>query len=54
MLGSPYEHIIEDTMVKAAYNYCHNNQLQTTKLLGVSRNIIREKLIKMGAINALR
>lgn len=48
-----YEHI-EDTMVKAAYNYCHNNQVQTAKLLGVSRNIIRAKLIKMGAINALR
>ncbi|MGZ8251700.1 MAG: sigma-54 interaction domain-containing protein [Methylophilaceae bacterium] len=48
-----YEHF-EDTIVKAAYNYCHNNQVQTAKLLGISRNIVRAKLIKMGAINALR
>jgi len=48
-----YDHF-EDTIVKAAYNYCHNNQVQTAKLLGVSRNIIRAKLIKMGVINALR
>jgi len=48
-----YEHF-EDTIVKAAYHYCHNNQVQTAKLLGISRNIVRAKLIKMGAINALR
>lgn len=48
-----YDHF-EDTIVKAAYNYCHNNQVQTAKLLGVSRNIIRAKLIKMGVISALR
>lgn len=48
-----YEHF-EDTIVKAAYSYCHNNQVQTAKLLGISRNVIRAKLIKMGAINALR
>jgi len=44
----------KDTMVKAAYSCCHNNQVQTAKLLGISRNVIRAKLIKMGAINALR
>ena len=48
-----YEHF-EDTIVRAAYSYCHNNQVQTAKLLGVSRNIIRAKLIKMSMINALR
>ncbi len=48
-----YEHV-EDTIVKAAYSYCHNNQVQTAKLLGVSRNIIRAKLIKIGVIHALR
>ncbi len=44
----------EDTIIRAAYNYCHNNQVQTAKLLGLSRNIVRAKLIKMGAINALK
>jgi transcriptional regulator with PAS, ATPase and Fis domain len=44
----------EDAFVKAAYDHCHQNQVQTAKLLGVSRNVVRAKLIKMGAINALR
>ncbi|ROH84484.1 sigma-54-dependent Fis family transcriptional regulator [Pseudomethylobacillus aquaticus] len=53
--GTPalYEHL-EDTIIRAAYQFCHNNQVQTAKLLGISRNIVRAKLIKMGAINALR
>lgn len=50
---SLYEHI-EDTMVRTAYHYCHNNQVQTARLLGVSRNIVRARLIKMGAISALK
>lgn len=48
-----YEHI-EDTVVRTAYHYCHNNQVQTARLLGVSRNIVRARLIKMGAISALK
>lgn len=50
---SIYERL-EDTIIKTAYNYCHNNQVQTAKLLGISRNIVRAKLIRMGAIKALR
>lgn len=45
---------VEDTLVSAAYQYCHYNQVQTAKLLGLSRNVLRAKLIKMGAINALK
>ncbi|WP_347986538.1 sigma-54 dependent transcriptional regulator [Methylomonas sp. AM2-LC] len=45
---------LEETIIRAAYNYCHNNAAQTAKLLGISRNIVRARLIKMGAINALR
>ena len=48
-----YEHF-EDALVKAAYHHCHHNQVQTAKLLGLSRNVLRAKLIKMGAINALK
>ncbi|QWF72353.1 sigma-54-dependent Fis family transcriptional regulator [Methylomonas paludis] len=48
-----YDHL-EESIIRAAYNYCHNNAAQTAKLLGVSRNIVRARLIKMGAINALR
>lgn len=45
---------LEETIIRAAYNYCHNNAAQTAKLLGVSRNIVRARLIKIGAIKALR
>jgi len=48
-----YENL-EDVIIKTAYHYCHNNQVQTAKLLGISRNIVRAKLIRMGAIKALR
>ncbi|WP_269766545.1 sigma-54 interaction domain-containing protein [Methylovulum psychrotolerans] len=48
-----YNHL-EESIIKAAYNYCHNNATQTAKLLGVSRNIVRARLIKMGAISAIR
>jgi len=44
----------EDALVRAAYQHCHHNQVQTAKLLGLSRNVLRAKLIKMGAINALK
>ena len=36
--------------MRAAYRYCHNNQLQTARLLGVSRNVVRARLIQFGEI----
>ncbi|EPF69949.1 sigma-54 interaction domain-containing protein [Acinetobacter rudis] len=39
---------LEAEITEAAYEYCHKNQLHTAKLLGVSRNIIRARLIKHG------
>ncbi|MBV8048300.1 MAG: sigma 54-interacting transcriptional regulator [Paludibacterium sp.] len=45
---------IEESVVRAAYHYCHRNQVQTAKLLGISRNIIRARLIKIGEISALK
>ena len=41
---------LEAEITKAAYEYCHENQLHTAKLLGVSRNIIRARLIKHGLL----
>ncbi len=38
-------------ITEAAYEYCHQNQLHTAKLLGVSRNIIRARLIKHGLLS---
>ncbi|WP_375737708.1 sigma-54 interaction domain-containing protein [Pseudomonas boanensis] len=46
-----YEHI-EETLFRAAYRFCHGNQLQTGRLLGISRNIVRARLEKIGELTA--
>lgn len=48
-----FEHI-ESAVMRAAYHHCHRNQVQAARLLGISRNVIRARLIKMGEISALR
>ena len=42
--------LIDQTLVCAAYEYCDRNQLQTARLLGVSRNIVRARLIQYGEL----
>ncbi|KAF1033513.1 MAG: Transcriptional regulatory protein ZraR [Pseudomonas sp.] len=44
-----YEHI-EETIFRAAYRFCHGNQLQTGRLLNISRNIVRARLEKIGEL----
>jgi sigma-54 dependent transcriptional regulator len=44
-----HEHI-ESSVMRAAYRYCHKNQLQTARLLGVSRNVVRARLIQFGEL----
>jgi sigma-54-specific transcriptional regulator len=41
---------INGTVIKTAYEFCHRNQLQTAKLLGISRNILRARLIEYGEL----
>jgi sigma-54 dependent transcriptional regulator len=41
---------IEQTVMRAAFRYCERNQLQTARLLGISRNIVRARLIQFGEI----
>lgn len=41
---------LEAEIIEAAYQYCHHNQLHTARLLGVSRNIVRARLIKHGLL----
>jgi len=43
-------HRIERLVVLEAYEYCHRNQVQTARLLGVSRNILRTRLIDAGLL----
>lgn len=41
---------VEDALLRAAYEFCHHNQVHTAKLLGLSRNVTRTRLIKLGAL----
>jgi sigma-54-specific transcriptional regulator len=49
-LPNVYERV-ERTLLRAAYQYCQQNQLQTARLLGVSRNVVRARLIEFGEIS---
>jgi len=42
---------LEHAIMRTAYKYCQNNQLQTARLLGISRNIVRARLIHYGELN---
>ena len=37
---------IDETVLRVAYEYCEHNQLRTARLLGISRNIVRDRLIR--------
>ena len=41
---------VEDALMKAAYRFCHHNQVHTAGLLGLSRNITRAHLIRIGEL----
>lgn len=49
--GEPnlYE-LIEKTIISTAYEHCHLNQLETARLLGISRNIVRARLMQCGLL----
>ncbi|MFU8787464.1 MAG: sigma-54 interaction domain-containing protein [Methylobacter sp.] len=36
--------IIEETVIRTAFQFCEGNQVQTARLLGISRNVLRHKL----------
>ena len=46
--------LIEDTVMRTAFEFCHRNQVQAARLLGISRNILRSRLIKSREISALK
>jgi sigma-54 dependent transcriptional regulator len=48
-LPNLFEHI-ENLVLKTAYHHCSRNQLQTARLLGISRNVVRARLIRFGEI----
>ncbi|NOS88482.1 MAG: sigma-54-dependent Fis family transcriptional regulator [Methylococcaceae bacterium] len=36
--------ILEETVIRVAFEYCEKNQVQTARLLDISRNVLRHKL----------
>lgn len=36
--------LIEETVMRTAFEFCEDNQVQTAKLLGITRNVLRHKL----------
>lgn len=41
---------IDETIIRTAFDYCESNQVQTAKLLGISRNILRHRLKRYGIL----
>ena len=39
---------IEEAVIRTAYAYCESNQVQTGRLLGIGRNILRHRLKRYG------
>ncbi|QWF70196.1 sigma-54-dependent Fis family transcriptional regulator [Methylomonas paludis] len=42
--------IIEETVIRTAFEFCEENQVQTAKLLDISRNVLRHKLGMYGML----
>jgi sigma-54-specific transcriptional regulator len=43
---------VEEALVRTAFRFCHENQVQAARLLGVSRNIVRARLQRYGLLGA--
>jgi sigma-54-specific transcriptional regulator len=41
---------IETVITRTAYKFCHRNQVQTARLLGITRNVVRAKLMQCGEL----
>ncbi len=42
--------IIEETVIRTAYEFCEENQVHTARLLDISRNVLRHKLARYGML----
>lgn len=43
--------LIEETLIRTAYDFCEQNQVQTAKLLDISRNVLRHRLAIYGMLS---
>ncbi len=46
--------LVSEQLVRAALDYCDGNQVQTARLLGISRNVLRSHLARLGVIAPVR
>ncbi|AOJ33792.1 sigma-54 interaction domain-containing protein [Burkholderia metallica] len=51
--GNLFERV-EDTVMRVAFEFSHRNQIQAARLLGISRNVLRARLIRAKAIAAMK
>ncbi|GAB7529841.1 sigma-54 dependent transcriptional regulator [Pseudomonas sp. 3A(2025)] len=42
---------VEDALIRAAYHFCHRNQVHTANMLGLTRHVTRSHLIRIGELN---
>ncbi|QFY42753.1 sigma-54-dependent Fis family transcriptional regulator [Candidatus Methylospira mobilis] len=42
--------LIEETIIRTAFDYCEQNQVQTARLLDISRNVLRHRLTIYGML----
>jgi aliphatic sulfonates family ABC transporter substrate-binding protein len=45
--------LLDETVMRSAYRYSGQNQLKTARLLGISRNVVRARLIQYGEVAGL-
>lgn len=48
--GGDLHERVEDMLLRSAYHFCHNNQVHTANLLGLTRNVTRARLIAIGEL----
>ena len=41
---------VNAALLRTAYQFCHYNQVHTADMLGISRNVLRSRLIELGAL----
>ena len=51
--GNLFERV-EDTVMRVAFEFSHRNQIQAARLLGISRNVLRARLIRAKEIAAMK
>ncbi|NWK45938.1 sigma-54 interaction domain-containing protein [Ralstonia pickettii] len=52
-VGNVYQ-LVEDALFREVFRYCHYSQSDAARVLGVSRNVVRARLIRLGEVGAPR